>query len=114
MSVETLDSLKQKTGELSAGEKVSLATYLLEQADPGRRVNPKHATEAERRKRQAWIRANRSRYGGLYVALDGELLLGTGKSFAEARKAAETAGSADAFVDFVPPENYVGEIGGWE
>lgn len=114
MSVETLDALKQRTGALSAGEKRVLAAYLLEKAGPKRPKQRSSTGEAKRRKREAWIKANRGRYGGLYVALDGERLLGTGKTYPEAYEAARDAGSSNAFVDFIPPADYVGEAGGWD
>lgn len=44
--------------------------------------------ESKREEQQKWIQANRRRYGGLYVALDGSQLLGTGKNYAEAADAA--------------------------
>lgn len=57
--------------------------------------------------------ANREEYGGLYVALDGDRLLGTGKNYSEAANWAKLAGVKDAFVDFLPPIGYIGEMGGW-
>jgi|SRR5690606_13832009 len=112
MSVETLNSIKSRANSLSPTEKKALAAYLLETAgdeSDGKRRSILDA--AVRRKRQDWIKANRSRYGGLYVALDGDRLLATGRSYAEAYDAAD---DSDVFVDFVPPEDYIGETGGWE
>lgn len=113
MSVETLDRIKQQAEALSVREKSLLAEYLLEQIE-----NEKHAKsptdEAKRERRQAWIRANRQKYGGIYVALDGDHLLGTGRNYAEAVEAAKNAGITNAFVDFIAPPDYVGEIGGFE
>jgi hypothetical protein len=112
MSTETLNSIKTRAETLSSSEKKALAAYLLETASDEQNEKPKITIDTVvRRKRQAWIRANRSRYGGLYVALDGDRLLATGHSYAEAFDA---AAKPDAFVDFVPPEDYVGETGGWE
>ncbi len=110
MPIETLNSLKDRADALSPTEKKALAAYLLEKA--GLEQNGKNAAtdDAVRQRRQAWIRANRGRYGGLYVALDGDRLIATGRSFAEAFDA---AGTPDVFVDFVPPVDYVGDTGGW-
>lgn len=114
MSVETLNSLKHRAEKLTASEKLALAAYLREHAESEQRLNSSNPADIKRRERQAWISANRTRYGGLYVALDGDRLLGTGSNYAEALDAATNAGQPDAFVDFVPPENYVGESGGWD
>lgn len=70
--------------------------------------------ETKREQSAAWRKANRARYGGLYVALDGDCLIATGKNYGEAREAATRAGIADAVVDFLPPLDYVAEVGGWE
>ena len=71
------------------------------------------SSESKRQKQAEWIKANREKYGGQYVALDGDKLLGTGKNYGEAFEAARSAGVEDAFVDFIPPKDYVGEMGGW-
>ena len=112
MSLETLDTLKQQTNRLSAQEKSVLANYLLEQIADEKPTAPTDG-EAKRKRRQAWIKANGTRYGGMYVALDGDRLLGTGANYAEAFEAARAAGVTEAFVDFIKPSDYVGEIGGW-
>lgn len=74
----------------------------------------KNSSENKRQKRLNWIAVNREKYGGLYVALDGDRLLGAGKNYAEAFEAARQAGVINAFVDFIAPNDYAGEIGGWE
>lgn len=107
MSVEVLDLIKQQIAGLSEAEKHSLAEWL-------QKNSHKRSDNHLRQRRRDWISANRTKYGGLYVALDGDRLLGAGKNFPEALEAAKKAGKPDAFVDFVPPEDYVGEIGGWE
>lgn len=109
MSVEVLNSLKQQISVLSDAERAALSAWLLESSE--HRVNGDNAAKHRRRE---WMSANRHRYGGLYVALDGDRLIGTGKNYREAYDAALKAGKPDAFVDFVAPDDYVGEIGGWE
>lgn len=71
------------------------------------------SSESKRQKQIEWIKANREKYGGQYVALNGDTLLGTGKNYREAFETARRAGVEDAFVDFIPPKDYVGEMGGW-
>lgn len=113
MSVETLNTLKQQAEVLSASEKSNLANYLLDRIRSEKQTE--HAAdEATRRKRQEWIRKNRQKYGGMYVALDGDALIGTGANYAEAFESAKKAGISNAFVDFVAPLDYTGEIGGFE
>ena len=109
MSIEVLDSLKQQIGNLSESERAALAHWILERSDRSNRSD-NHAKQ----RRREWMNANRRKYGGLYVALDGDQLLGTGKTFPEAYDVAQKAGKPDAFVDFVIPDEYVGEIGGLE
>lgn len=110
MSVEILDSLKQQIKGLSELERHSLAEWLLKNEVSEASV----AGAALRLRRRKWIKANRTEYGGMYVALDGDRLIGTGKNFPEAYEVAKRAGKPDAFIDFVAPQDYIGEIGGLE
>lgn len=66
--------------------------------------------EAHRQLRADWFRANGEKFAGLYVALDGDCLLGTGKTYPEAYEAAKQAGVKNAYVDYVYPADYVGEM----
>lgn len=69
--------------------------------------------EAKRQKSIAWIQSHREKYGGLYVALDGDFLIGTGKKYGDALKLALEKGYQKAFVAFVHPTDYIGSWGGW-
>ncbi len=113
MSVGTLEIIKKQAVELTLQEKSALADFLLEEVESERREKIS-AAELKREKRRQWINLNRQKYGGMYVALDGDELLGTGANYAEAFEAARNAGVKDAFVDFIAPPDYVGEIGGFE
>lgn len=110
MSVEVLDSLKQQIRGLSEAERHSLAAWLVESSSHAH----DNTRTTVRELRREWMNTNRRKYGGLYVALEGDQLLGTGKTYPEAYEAARKAGKPGAFVDFVAPEEYVGEIGGWD
>lgn len=117
MSVDLLETIKQQAKGLSRQEKKRLAEFLLRDEE---KTNDKDLglaadddREAKRRLQDEWIKANREKYGGKYVALDGDKLLGVGKNYPEAYKAAIAAGVKDAFVDYVRPPGYVGEMGGW-
>jgi hypothetical protein len=116
MSVEILEALKEQSERLSPVEKRLLADYLIlgiEKTDETDLGLPDVRKDEKRRLRDKWMRENREKYGGLYVALDGDKLLGTGRNFPEAAHWARIAGIKDAFIDFLPPVDYVGEMGGW-
>ncbi len=71
-------------------------------------------TTAEvRRRRMEWLKANREAYGGNYVVLDEDRLLGTARSYREGRELALSLGVADAFVDYLSKPDEMGEMGGW-
>jgi hypothetical protein len=125
MSVELLESIKQQLVELTEQERSELTQYLSEWV---KKQKPEQAAQEsahkapapnaeeirlKRRQQEEWLKAHRKEYGGLYVALDGDRLLGTGKNYPEAVEAAKRAGIKNAYVDFVPPPDYVGYWGGW-
>ena len=116
MSVEILENLKKQANQLSPQEKKSLAEYLYSNIETKDNLDlglDDNSKEEKRRLRAEWMKANREEFGGLYVALDGDKLLGTGKNYPEAAKHAKLAGVKDAFIDFLPPIDYIGEMGGW-
>jgi hypothetical protein len=117
MSVEVLETIKKQVEVLSAEEKTHLANYLLEQteeSDSHNGENEKQNISGEiRQKRMEWLKANREKYGGQYVVLDGDKLLGVAKTFPEGKKIAKDAGVPDAFVNYLSSPDEVGYIGGW-
>ena len=64
-------------------------------------------------KRMNWLKANRAQYGGQYVVLEGDRLLGTAKSYPEGKKIAVQAGVSDAFVNYLSRPDEEGFTGGW-
>lgn len=117
MPIQTLENLIEQTEKLSPQEKIQLAKYLVESAEKPDETDVVLSAESKEEKQllwDKWMKANREKYGGLYVALDGEKLLGTGKNYPEAAEHAKKAGIEDAFIDFVRPVGYVGEMGGWD
>ncbi len=110
MSVETLDAIKKQTAGLTKPEKFVLANYLLEQSKEAGNGN---ATSETRQKRMAWLKANREKYGGQYVVLDGDKLLGTAKTFPEGKMVGDSAGVPDAFVNYLSKPDEDGYVGGW-
>ena len=92
MSEQVLDQLKQQASSLSKQEKFILAKYLLEQArEPDE--------EKDIRERQLeWLKTNRDKYAGQYIALDGDILVSQGETLREVRRQAEKKGVKDAFI----------------
>jgi hypothetical protein len=115
MSVEVLESIKKQVSVLTSQEKFVLVDYILQQAENDQQTNCKNqTTTAEtRQKRMAWLKANQAKYGGQFVVLDGDRLLGTAKTFVEGRKIAVEAGVPNAFVNYLSKPNEEGYLGGW-
>jgi hypothetical protein len=71
--------------------------------------------EKERRRLQMeWLKANRAEFGGQYVILDGDKLLGVAKSYPEGRQIAKESNAANVFVTYLSKPDEAGYIGGWE
>jgi hypothetical protein len=115
MSVQSLDTLKQQSASLTVQEKIEFAEYLLQQArqSPPPSDLSNTGDDDKRRQRRDWFAAHRETYAGQYVALDGDRLVGSGKSYTEAAAAARRAGVKDAYIDYVHPPEGVGFVGGW-
>ncbi len=117
MSIELLDSLKKQTTDLTPQEKFVLAKYLLEQAPsaPPRNGSARRDGTAEQRRRQRmdWMKANQAEYGGQYVVLDGDNLVGTGRTYPEAVNLAQASGLDDLFITYLPKPDELGHVGGW-
>lgn len=64
-------------------------------------------------KRMNWLKANRAEYGGQYVVLDGNRLLGVAPTYPQGRKIAEACGVPDAFVNYLSRPDEEGFMGGW-
>ena len=71
------------------------------------------AMEIRRQQQMEWMKANAEEYGGQYVALIGEQLIGVGKTFRAVNEAARMAGQQNAFVTYLPKPGEVLEMGGW-
>ena len=116
MSVELLNDLKQKARELSPQEIENFVDYLQEIKPNGEKdLGLAGETKAELRElHKQWLKANREKYAGQYVALVGARMIGAGKTRPEAIEQAKDKGITNAFVTYVYPLDYVGEIGSWQ
>jgi hypothetical protein len=120
MSTELLSDLMKRSSELSLSERKRLALFLNEEASAGNgspteapmRSNTPEVHSQYREQYLAWLKAHREEYGGQYVALHGDRLVGSGKNIREAANAARRNGCLTPFLVHVPrPE---GEYwGGW-
>lgn len=117
MSTELVQTIKQQLTQLSLHERGEIERFLREQAQQDQAqtplVMPLGNQESKRQQRAAWLAVHRAEYAGQYVALDGNRLLGTGSNYPEAARSAKAAGVPDAYIDFVYPADYQGEMGGW-
>ena len=91
MSVEVLDSIKKQASILTRQEKFALANFLLEQT--------KQDNEKDANARQLeWLKENRDKYAGQYIALDGDVLVANGATIQEVRQKAKEKGAKKPFI----------------
>ena len=77
------------------------------------RIRHAEISVANTQQHMEWLKANGEAFGGQYVALDGNQLVCTGRTFGEASEAARAAGRPDAFVTYLPKPDEIIETGGW-
>lgn len=119
MQTERLEIIKQQIATLSPQEMSELSRFLSAQQEKDWQPvvaapmapDEKEAAARKRQQQAEWMMSHRAEYGGLYVALDGDRLLGTGKNYPEAAAAARAVGVSNALVDFVLPLDYEGYLG---
>ncbi|MFN7931363.1 MAG: DUF5678 domain-containing protein [Blastocatellia bacterium] len=116
MSVELVETIKQQAAGLTPREKSQLGHYLLEQAtlDQGLRpgTSSQHETEVQRLRQLEWLKTHREEYAGQYVALDGDRLVGQGRTMAEAHQQARQNGVEQPFLMRMTSEDEI-LPGGW-
>jgi hypothetical protein len=96
MSIEIPESLKEQFSNLSPQEKFALAEFLLKEAE--KETGAKGESDAMKRRQLEWLKANREKYAGQYVALDGERLVGHGATLREASEQARLNKSENPFI----------------
>jgi len=114
MQAETLTQLKQQIVSLNKFEKQDLAAFLAEEIKDANDDQVLFSTpDDEKRKSQLeWLKANREKFAGKYIALSGTELVGESETFRGAREQALEKGFQNPFVTFVYSENDV-PFGGW-
>ena len=116
MLVEAIDNIKRQVTVLTWQEKAQIAAFLAEQLRSSATVatvNNSLTANELRRRRMDWLKANAERYGGQYVALDGDCLVSVGPTFRAAREAAQKLGHTKVFVTYLPKPDEGLEGGGW-
>lgn len=118
MATELLHDLMARSSELTLEEKQRLAQYLSEQVKNGNEdedgVSPQ-VPRTDPRKGQlavAWLKAHADEYAGQHVALNGDQLVGSGRTIRDAQTAAKQSGYPQALLVHVPPPEG-GAWGGW-
>ncbi|HEY8224400.1 MAG TPA: hypothetical protein VIG25_03915 [Pyrinomonadaceae bacterium] len=65
------------------------------------------------KQRLEWMKSHREEFGGQYVALDRDQLVAVGPNYRVAREKAAASGHPNAFVDYLPKSDEIGQMGGW-
>ena len=119
MAAELLNDLIERSGELTPEEKQRLARFLSEQVgrdSTGTQENvPPRVVRHDRQKGEqsvAWLKAHADEYAGQHVALNGDRLVGSGRTIRDAEIAAQRNGYPQALLIRVPPKEG-GTWGGW-
>lgn len=111
--VENLSQIKQQIVLLDEDAKRDLANFLAEELNG--KISARDDAEfsdAERRRQLEWIKANREKFAGKYIALSADKLVGEGATRREAKEKAIENGCRNPFLTFVYSENDI-PFGGW-
>lgn len=112
MQTETLTHIKQQIVLLDEEAKQDLVEFLAEELRGEHKTPTQTFSDEERQSQLEWIKDNREKYAGKYVALAGNELVGEGKTLREANEKAKAKGFRNPFLTFVYSENDV-LFGGW-
>lgn len=107
----TFEKAVEVIRELSPDDFARLSSWLEEEKNQNSNETDVQPTVYE--KRMIWLKANREKYGGQYVVLDGDRFLGAAKSYPEGKKIAAEAGVQNAFVNYLSRLDEEGFMGGW-
>lgn len=111
--VESLNQIKQQIILLDENEKRDLVEFLADELkNSNAAANSQTISETEQQQQLEWLKANREKYAGKYIALSGDKLVGEGETLREAGDQAKEKGFQNSFITFVYSENDV-PFGGW-
>lgn len=86
MQIETLAQIKQQITLLDNESKRNLADFLAREIAPKSETVSASASEEERQNQLEWLKHNREKYAGKYVALSGGEMVGEEKLCAKPAK----------------------------
>ncbi len=112
MQTETLTLIKQQIIALDKESKRDLADFLAGELKEKSADSASPVSEEDYSKQIEWLKENREKYAGKYVALHGNKLVGEGKTLRETRENALKKGFRNPFTTFVYSENDI-PFGGW-
>lgn len=112
MQTETLTRIKQQIVSLDIESKKDLAEFLSNELYQESDSEIIQTSDEERQMQIEWLKENREKYAGKYVALTKDKLVGVGKTLREATEKAKENGVLNPFVTLVYSENDV-PFGGW-
>lgn len=114
MAITTVEEFVTKINELTAADRVELLRRL-NQSTPKNDEPKKPATNGKKgyvHPNTIWIKENKHKYPGNYVALKDGKLIAYGKTIKEADQAARLKGVNDPFLHYIFPTDYT-PWGGW-
>ncbi len=112
MQPETLTEIKQQIILLDEDSKKDLADFLAEELESKKESVSLPIADEVYKSQIEWLKENREKYAGKYVALSGNELVSEGKTLREAHEKAKEKGFQNPFLTFVYSENDV-PFGGW-
>lgn len=119
MATELFNDLVRRASELTPQEKRRLARVLSQEAgisetafvEAGIPLNAAGLHSQKREQHMAWLKAHREEYSGRYVALDGDQLMGDGRTIREATERAKDNGCESPFLVYVLSSEVVADGG---
>ncbi len=119
MATELFNDLVRRASGLTPQEKRRLARVLSQEDGNGETAfvegrTPLNAAGLHSQKREqhmAWLKAHREEYSGRYVALNGDQLMGDGRTIREATERAKENGCDSPFLVYVLSSEVVADGG---
>lgn len=112
MQTETLIQLKQQIVSLDEESKKDLAEFISNELHQETDFEIIQISDEDRQKQLEWLKENREKYAGKYVALDKNQIVGVGKTRREAKEKAKENRVDKPFITLVYSEKDV-PFGGW-
>lgn len=119
MATELFNDLVRRASELTPQEKRRLARVLSQEdgngetafVEGGTPLNTAGLHSQKREQHMAWLKAHREEYSGRYVALNGDQLMGDGRTIREATERAKENGCDSPFLVYVLSSEVVADGG---